>query len=1215
MTKRGKEKESSSETAMSQPGEVSGATPGQSMTGTQSATAEPKVEIDKAAYIPNTSNPKMTVMLDDGGRNFEFWYEALEACANTKGVRAALERPMPGSVENSAIKQWLIQSVPVIWHSQISCHKAAFDFITWVKNSHTGGSNQDINLEWYKEMEQGIKTGETLKVYLYRMMDLATSLRNNAFILLDHNVGELMVKGLPPVLRLESLEVMATDKPPLELIQRILRAAASRGYKDPPAEGTPQAMAAAAVAGPSGGVARASSSAGAAPGVGAVPGVGAALPANEQPPAGPSATTFGGRGRGPGRARRPREELTCHFCKAKGHFMTDCGPLRQLQALHQNMQAASVGPAAYWGQGGPQSSPQAWWDHGSGRGGPPSSASSPGPPSAYNYPTSQHTFPGWHLPPPPPPSGEAMFISLNVLAPTSHGASSTSWLIDSGASVHIVNDLSLLHNPVMHGQPLPLHLATSDAKGGIIASGSVCLVNARHEVFWLHNVQCVPSAHTNLISVTGAIQDGASFLTDTAGGYTAMKGPEGWCGDITRARGLFFLEFVSPVRGQQVGCRHIDHMAEASHLRKGHVCSERSLWHARLGHPGASSMQRFSKEDLVTGINISLAPCSECPKHCESCIQGKHSRPPFPVSSRPAHNPLDRVHVDTVGPISPPAITGERYWVTVVDESSHQVASLPVKSKDCIPKAVIDLLRFWQTQRGTVVKCVRTDRGSEFLNQQFKEFCAQQGTKMESSAPYTPQQNGVAERMNRTLKERTRTLLVHAAADPSLWKEALETATLLYNVGPTSGRSLTPMELFFGVKPDVSVLRTFGCVAHVHIPSGQRSVFGPKTIPGMFTGYCPQSKAYRVYVGNGVWKESRDVSFIEHLRGAERVGLSKVQPGSVYDSRISPPLGSENLATPQAIPAAAPPTFWDEEDDHGVETLSTGAPGTSGLCAGDQSGDGTIAAHDQGTPTSLDSTVGTPEPSQHSWSVLEHMQNLARGGVETQSQVEKMQKVQEGLRMQGKSQIPLPPGTTLTREQRYVQRVARREHSDIPLHAPDPGQAIVSEPNMVGLPDMQGQVEAMFGADVRDESSGLDMPAAGEAGAQSQSLASHAYGVQADIVGAAQASLGGVPKCESRRERESCCSPLHCGRCENVRVLHMSPVVKERERDLRRNQIIPAVLPSPSIRYIMYLILATREREREKGTAPVRLTALLHHSIRYRVYLLSGWEKFTYPQT
>jgi hypothetical protein len=81
--------------------------------------------------------------------------------------------------------------------------------------------------------------------------------------------------------------------------------------------------------------------------------------------------------------------------------------------------------------------------------------------------------------------------------------------------------------------------------------------------------------------------------------------------------------------------------------------------------------------------------------------------------------------------------------------------------------------------------------------------------------------------------------LVHASADPFLWNQALETATMVYNVGPTSGRSPTPMELFFGVKPDVSVLRTWGCVAHVHIPTSQRSVFGPQTIPGVFTRIFP----------------------------------------------------------------------------------------------------------------------------------------------------------------------------------------------------------------------------------------------------------------------------------------------------------------------------------------------------------------------------------------
>jgi hypothetical protein len=208
---------------------------------------------------------------------------------------------------------------------------------------------------------------------------------------------------------------------------------------------------------------------------------------------------------------------------------------------------------------------------------------------------------------------------------------------------------------------------------------------------------------------------------------------------------------------------------------------------------------------------------------------------------------------------------------------------------------------------------------------------------METSAPSTPQQNGLAERMNRTLKERTRTLLVHAAADPSLWKEALETATLLYNVGPTTGRPLTPTELFYGVKPDVSSLRTFGCVAHVHLPSGQRSVFGPKTIPGMFTGYCPQSKAYRVYIGNGVWKEYRDVTILEHLRGAERVGMSKVQPGSPQWLSRASLQGREGGAITPSVPASPPAKFWDEEDAPVEERVPAGPSGTPGSSPGDHS--------------------------------------------------------------------------------------------------------------------------------------------------------------------------------------------------------------------------------------------------------------------------------------
>jgi transposase InsO family protein len=110
--------------------------------------------------------------------------------------------------------------------------------------------------------------------------------------------------------------------------------------------------------------------------------------------------------------------------------------------------------------------------------------------------------------------------------------------------------------------------------------------------------------------------------------------------------------------------------------------------------------------------------------------------------------------LDTVGPISPPAITGERYFVTIVDEATHYVLALAVKTKDAISSAVRDLLIFWQRQLDRPVKCIRTDRGTEFLNSTLKGFCTQEGIKVETSAAYTPQQNGVAERMNRTIKEK-----------------------------------------------------------------------------------------------------------------------------------------------------------------------------------------------------------------------------------------------------------------------------------------------------------------------------------------------------------------------------------------------------------------------------------------------------------------------------
>jgi len=130
---------------------------------------------------------------------------------------------------------------------------------------------------------------------------------------------------------------------------------------------------------------------------------------------------------------------------------------------------------------------------------------------------------------------------------SSHTASGTEeWLIDSGASVHLVNDVSILQNVTVFSDPRPLQLATEGAKGGIIASGSVCLLSQEGKPVWLHNVQCVPEASTNLLSVSAGIRDGRIFAVKDSGAYVKVEGPNDWTCRVQEVHGLYSLKGVYP---------------------------------------------------------------------------------------------------------------------------------------------------------------------------------------------------------------------------------------------------------------------------------------------------------------------------------------------------------------------------------------------------------------------------------------------------------------------------------------------------------------------------------------------------------------------------------------------------------------------------------------------------------------------------------------------
>jgi hypothetical protein len=136
---------------------------------------------------------------------------------------------------------------------------------------------------------------------------------------------------------------------------------------------------------------------------------------------------------------------------------------------------------------------------------------------------------------------------------------------------------------------------------------------------------------------------------------------------------------------------------------------------------------------------------------------------------------------------------------------------------------------------------------------------------------YTPQQNGKAERLNRTLMEKTRAMLQDAGLNDALWGEAIVTANYLRNRSPVAGKPKTPWEMFFGKRPDVSLLRTFGSTAYVLIPKAKRTKLDNVSEKGVLVGYAPGGNGYRILMDDDTIVSSRDVVFSKrasskHLR-------------------------------------------------------------------------------------------------------------------------------------------------------------------------------------------------------------------------------------------------------------------------------------------------------------------------------------------------------------
>ncbi|GIL88635.1 hypothetical protein Vretifemale_16557 [Volvox reticuliferus] len=274
------------------------------------------------------------------------------------------------------------------------------------------------------------------------------------------------------------------------------------------------------------------------------------------------------------------------------------------------------------------------------------------------------------------------------------------------------------------------------------------------------------------------------------------------------------------------------------------------LWHRRFGHLGYEGLGRLAKEGMVKGLNVTadqVKEAAEAKRTCEPCVKAKLTRVPHPPSGNVSNLVLQRVHSDVCEmPIK--SMGGARYMVTIPDEHSGFATVRLVATKDMVPDVLKEALTLMENQTGKRVREFQTDRGREYVNVRMREFFWDKGILHSTSVPYTPEQNGRAERLNRTLLEKVRAMLQDANLEQGFWAEAVMTACAIRNCSPVSDRGATPHELFHGYKPDVSVLRVFGCTAWVYSEKQHRNKLDPVCEKGVFVGYERGSKGYRVYL-------------------------------------------------------------------------------------------------------------------------------------------------------------------------------------------------------------------------------------------------------------------------------------------------------------------------------------------------------------------------------
>lgn len=216
---------------------------------------------------------------------------------------------------------------------------------------------------------------------------------------------------------------------------------------------------------------------------------------------------------------------------------------------------------------------------------------------------------------------------------------------------------------------------------------------------------------------------------------------------------------------------------------------------------------------------------------CSDCLIGKQPRNPIPKkSSWRAKEVLELIHSDICGPINPTSTSGIKYILCFIDDCSRKAWVYLLKEKSEAFNHFKIFKKKVETEAGKNIKCLRTDRGGEYTSTDFSDYCKENGIRRQLTTAYTPQQNGIAERKNRTVMNMVRSLLSTRKVPRIFWPEAVKWTFYVLNRCPTHAvKNITPQEAWSGVKPNVEHFRVWE-IAHAHISDQKRGKLDDKSV-------------------------------------------------------------------------------------------------------------------------------------------------------------------------------------------------------------------------------------------------------------------------------------------------------------------------------------------------------------------------------------------------